>query len=153
MRYRDSQKLQVMRVDEVANMLKKEHPDPSTAYNNFYAKAFDPAKFFGEEESKVAPGAGGGAPLQAAAAAAQQASYPAVDEAERARNAKFDEIEQKLSRGVQWLSGGNAPGAADAEAIQAVRGPLPPVARVHPHAYAWYAFISKFTPEKLAAMK
>ena len=52
-----------------------------------------------------------------------------------------------------WLSGANSPGAADAEAIQAVRGKLPPVARVHPHAYSWYSMISKFTQEKLAAMK
>ena len=96
----------------------------------------------------MAPKSGGGAkgvPVQAA---------KPIDDAERARNMKFDEIEQRLSsRGCMWLSGASSPGAADAEAIQAVRGKLPPVARVHPHAYSWYSFISKFTPEKLAAMK
>ena len=71
-RYRDNQKLiQEMRVDKVAQMLKAEHPDPSEAQNNFYAKAFDPAKFFGEEqeETKVAPQAESKAPAKANAGA------------------------------------------------------------------------------------
>lgn len=74
-RYRDNQKLiHEMRVDKVAEMLKSEHPDPSVAANNFYAKAFDPAKFFNDEpeESKVAPKSEAKAPAKAPAAAAKQ---------------------------------------------------------------------------------
>ena len=62
-----------MRVDKVAAMLKDEHPDPSAASHSFYAKAFDPAKFFGEEpeESKVAPKSEGKASAASPAAAKQ----------------------------------------------------------------------------------
>ena len=42
---------------------------------------------------------------------------------ERNFSAKLSEIEdQLLSSGAQWLSGANSPGAADAEAIEEVRG-------------------------------
>ena len=54
-------------------MLRDEHPDPSVASNNFYARAFDPAKFFSEEskETIVAPKSEESkAPAQASAASA-----------------------------------------------------------------------------------
>ena len=45
---------------------------------------------------------------------------------ERNFSEKLTEIENTLrDSGAQWLSGETAPGAADAEAIEAVRGQLP----------------------------
>ena len=72
---------------------------------------------------------------------------------ERNFSEKLTEIENTLrDSGAQWLSGETSPGAADADAIEAVRGQLPDP-RAQPHAYAWYAMVSKFRPEKLASMK
>ena len=72
---------------------------------------------------------------------------------ERNFSAKLSEIEdQLLSSGAQWLSGASSPGAADAEAIEEVRGQIPDP-RAHPHAFSWYCMLSKFKPEKLASLK
>ena len=65
---------------------------------------------------------------------------------------KFDELEWALSK-YQWLSGGNFPDAADAEAYEAVLQEKKPDADTHLHLFAWYAMISKFTPSKLASLK
>ena len=44
------------------------------------------------------------------------------------------------------------PGAADREAYEAVKSSQPAPA-VYPHAYSWYAMVSKFSPAKQAEWK
>lgn len=52
------------------------------------------------------------------------------------------EYETKLTND-QWL-GGQQPGAADREALEALAGP--PAAKDFPHTFAWWCLASKFTP-------
>lgn len=47
-RTRDNKRHGKLRVDEVVRMLENEKPKPASAFKDFYAKAFDPAKFYGD---------------------------------------------------------------------------------------------------------
>ena len=125
-------------------MLKAEEPAPAKKFDTFYEKAFDPKAFFGDVKEEIKS--------QSQSSGAQRAAAPQDSNF----SAKLDEIEDALRSGGQWLSGGSAPGAADAEAIEAVRAQLKekrPDPRVYPNLFGWYAMISKFAPSKLASLK
>ena len=46
-RTRDGKRHGKLRVDKVVEMMKEEQPENAKAFNDFYAKAFDPVKAFG----------------------------------------------------------------------------------------------------------
>jgi hypothetical protein len=52
-RTRDTERHGKMRVDEVAAMLTALKPMPSTSYNSFYEKAWDPSQFAAVESKPV----------------------------------------------------------------------------------------------------
>ena len=138
-RARDGARLGKLRVDAVAAMFAAESPVPAHAFNSFYAKAFDPAKFFGEEEAP-AQGQGQGKP----AAAAKKPKGPSGED-------KLAAIEQKLQQGAcQWLGGGNQPSGEDAAAFNDVKA-LKIDPRVYPHSAFWYSMVSKFSDAKRAS--
>ena len=55
----------------------------------------------------------------------------------------MDQLETRLAD-AQWL-GGQQPSADDRENFEAVAG-TPPSVESHPHSFAWFALVSKFTP-------
>ena len=62
-RTRDEKRHGKMRVDAVAEWLKKEQPAPSSAFEKMYEKAWDPAKFGGSADSEK-PSAAANAPAK-----------------------------------------------------------------------------------------
>jgi len=93
-RTRDMKILGKMRVDECAQLLKKESPAPSVASDEFYKKAFNPAAFFKDSPAESAPAAKDGAPSKAAAS-----SVATKDASDRNFSKKLDEIEKALATG------------------------------------------------------
>lgn len=93
-RTREMKILGKMRVDKVAQMLKDESPAPSSSFENFYKKAFNPAAFFKDSPADSAP-ASNAAPAKQAAAS----GVAPKDTADRNFSRKLDEIEQTLSSG------------------------------------------------------
>ena len=55
----------------------------------------------------------------------------------------MDQLETRLAD-AQWL-GGQQPSADDRENFEAAAG-TPPSVESHPHSFAWFALVSKFTP-------
>lgn len=145
-RTRDTKRHGKKRIDELVKMLDAEKPMPAKQYDAFYANAFDPAKHFKDDNVS------GGAQAQAQQQPVAVAGAAANGSSDRNFSKKLDEIEQELACGAQWLSGGNMPGADDAEAFKVVANQRPDP-RVYPHAFSWYATVSKFSPEKQAAWK
>ena len=122
-RTRDNKRHGKIRVDEIARMLESERPIPSSSNTNFYKNIWKPETYGFTDASSQS----GAKPKQ--------------------ENGKLEEIEQVLAQGQQWLSGANLPGAADAEALQAIKDCKPdPIS--YPHAFAWLSLVSKFSPEK-----
>ena len=134
-RTRDNKRHGKIRVDEVARMLEKEKPAPSTTLTNFYKKAWKPETYGFTDASS-----------QDVANPQQVKVAVEVD-----FSAKLAEIEQVLASGQQWLSGAN-PGVADAEALQVLKENRPDSIS-HPNSFAWYAIASKFSAVKQAAWK
>lgn len=127
-RTRDNKRHGKMRVDELADHLKSLEPEASNSSKRMYEKAWNPADFPREGESKSA----------GAAAANQSKKAPSVP---------LDKLEQSLrDSGAVWFSGQMAPSALDRENLDAIVASGVSVdPKVYPHLFGWYSLASKFS--------
>lgn len=143
-RSRDNKRHGKMRPDDFVEFLKKEIPQVSSQAVNMYEKAWSPdsyARAGGEESKQAAKGS-------------SKASSSAGSQSVVKRNftADLEEIEAALADGNQFILGGIKPSAADSKMLEKIKN-VKPDPLVYPHAFGWWAQISKFSPEEQQSWK
>ena len=139
-----------IRVDEFAEKLLTEMPQPSDSYNKFYERVWKAEDYAG----KPAPSATSSKPIKAQPAKlAKEPAFvnipfvgaPSVP-IERYFTEILTELESKLSKMNDLYFGGKTPSLADREYFDMICEEKPD-SETYPHTYAWYTIVSRFNPE------